>query len=117
MFRLHHLWNPHCKECRDEASENKVCRSCEILERELAIVREENRRLLEKLLEPEPVPIKEESLTQEKFKLPNVVPWSVKRQLLQQEDRNKARAMKEAPKPDMTPSKDVEELEKELGVQ
>ena len=59
------------------------------------------------LAKPEPeVPREFKEITQ-----PKNIPWNVRRQMLESEDREKARLMREAPKPISTA-----ELEQELDV-
>jgi hypothetical protein len=107
---LHHLFNPHCEHCILEREDSKICNSCEILKHELEVLRLERDRLLDKLLdkpevvermvnEKEPVPFK-----------PSFVHTHVRRQMLEQEDRARVNALKNAPKP-------VETLESELGIE
>lgn len=85
------------------------CESCEILRSMLDESNRERKDLLHRLLEPakpeppstpheEPVPV-----------TPNFVPWRVRQQMLEQEDRVKARLMKDK-------SAEIEKLEKELEI-
>jgi hypothetical protein len=94
--------------------EEKVCQSCETLRQQLEISNYEKGELLKKLLkEPEAPPITEAP----NITPPRMVPWNVRRQMLEREDREKARLMRDAPKPDANTNKaDVAELEKELDV-
>lgn len=103
---FHRLFNPHCEHCREERQETKVCSSCETLRQQLEIANHEKEKLLERILEkPEPeVNTQPIPVTQAKN-----IPWNVRRQLLEAEDRVKAKLMRDAPKP-------IEELEKDLGV-
>lgn len=92
--------------------EEKVCASCETLKQQLEISNYEKGEILKKLLkEPEPVidspPI---AVTR-----PRMIPWHVRKQLLETEDREKAKVLRNAPKPVETTT-DVAELEKELDV-
>jgi len=85
------------------------CESCEILREQLHKSDAERRDLLHRLLEPakaEPPSVQSEEhvpIT------PQFTPWRVRQQLLEQEDRVKAKLMKER-------AREVDELEKELGV-
>lgn len=95
--------------------EEIICQSCETLKSQLEIANYEKRQLLSRLLEkPEPI---EERLTapEPQAMRPRAVPWHVKKQMLETEDREKARAMREAPKPDSEKA-NVDELERELKV-
>lgn len=114
---LHHILNPHCPHCIDEAKEKSVCNGCEILKLENARLVQVNRDLLNRLLNPitptiptgveqeQPVPIN-------KFK--SHIPWTMKRQLLENEDRHRASLLKEANK--QSTKEEIEELEKELDL-
>ena len=105
---FHRLLNPHCPHCVEEYEKDLVCPSCEILKQQLDVANLEIRRLLDKILEkPEPEPVREPP----QITIPRNIPWSVRRQMLEAEDREKARLMKEAPKPVST-----EDLEKELNI-
>lgn len=94
-----------------------VCNSCEILRDMLDKSELERRELLHKLLtrgESEPAPpaaLKEElqPIT------PQFIPWRVKQQMLEQEDRMKAQLLRNKEK-EISQSK-ISDLEKELGVE
>jgi len=106
---IHRLLNPHCPHCAEEYERDMVCPSCEILKQQLDVANLEIRRLLDKILEkPQPESIKPPP----EITPPRNVPWSVRRQMLEAEDREKARLMREAPKPTVS----TEELEKELNI-
>ena len=100
---VHRLFNPHCEHCLDE----RVCKSCETLKEQLESVNHEKNKLLDKLLTP-PVaevvagPVREVTT-------PVNVPWNVRRQMLEREDRERAKLMRNAPIP-------TEDLEKELNI-
>lgn len=109
---FHKLLHPHCPECREDAREELVCPSCEMLQTEVARLRHDNERLLNRLIEkPEnndrneaPVP---------SAPLPHRLPWKARAAQLEAQDREKAQEMKlraAAPKTDVT------DLEKELDV-
>jgi hypothetical protein len=84
------------------------CQTCEVLREQLHRSEAERRELLNKLLMP---PAEPPSTTKEE--LPPVksqfTPWRVRQQMLEQEDAQKARLMREK-------SKEIEELEKELEI-
>lgn len=105
---FHHLFNPHCPDCKEELEESKICKSCNTLLSMLDIANFEKKQLLEKLLhKDEPIPQPE--INYEELK-PKNIPWQVRRQMLEQEDRIKAKLMKEVPK------SSIEDLEKELNI-
>ena len=106
---FHRFLNPHCEHCHDEREESKVCKSCEVLKEQLASVTHQNKQLMDRLLNP-PVQI-ESSKPPIEITPPRNIPWNVRRQMLEAEDREKAKLMREAPKPVLT-----EDLEKELDI-
>ena len=103
----------------DVKQEDRVCLSCETLKQQLEIANYEKGQLLNKLLkEPDKEP--ERSEAPEMKHIPRVVPWQVRRQILEREDREKARLLKNAPKPATTTvqteedKKETELFEQEL---
>jgi hypothetical protein len=92
--------------------EEKVCASCETLKQQLEVANYEKAQLLSKILK-EPEPVKETQAPT--ITRPVRLPWPARRQLLETEDREKARLLRNAPKPDATAT-NVAELEKELDV-
>lgn len=133
---LHHLFTPHCPDCRAEFIENreelklqhadelheresiKVCESCQTLTRQLEIANAEKERLLDRLLEiTNP---SKQVITQEtpKVSMPRAIPWNMRRQMLENEDRRKAQLSRQAPKADapIVERADIKDLEKDLGV-
>jgi hypothetical protein len=88
--------------------ENRVCQSCETLKEQLDRANYENQRLLDKLVFTEP----KVEISSKPVEVPiRNIPWHVRRQMLEAEDRERARLMREAPKP--IP---VEDLEKEMEI-
>lgn len=92
--------------------DNLKCESCEVLKIALERSNLEKDRLMERLFQnnlpsditnqkPQEIP---------KPIMPRNIPWHVRQQILEREDREKARLMREAPK------SDTEELERELGI-
>lgn len=106
---FHRFLNPHCPHCIEERQDSKVCPSCETLKEQLDRANYENDKLLDRILvKPTIETIKEPS----KIQIPTKsIPWGVRRQMLEAEDREKAKLMREAPKPVST-----EDLEKELDI-
>lgn len=112
---FHHLFNPHCPDCRAEKEDDKQCVSCETLQLEISRLRHDNERLLEAILHPN-VPAEPKTETVE-FKpiTSGHVPWNVKRQTLEREERIRAAQLKEnAPKPSINVEEEMNKLEKEL---
>jgi hypothetical protein len=106
---FHKFLNPHCPHCKEEQEYARTCFSCETLRTQIEISRIENKRLLDRILEKPTV--ETPSLQPMEPTRPLNIPWNVRRQMLESEDREKARLMAQAPKPIST-----EELEKELDV-
>lgn len=101
---FHRFFNPHCSHCAEE----RICQSCEVLKQQVEAANYQNNRLMDRLLEkPAPeVPRAPMEITK-----PVNIPWNVRKQMLEAEDREKAKLMREAPKPIQT-----EDLEKELDI-
>ena len=95
---LHRLFNPHCIEC-------DRCNSCEILRSELVYAHRRETELLSYLFPTESISSEEEP----KIIQPKVIPWKVKQQMLEDEDRQRAILLNK--------QKEIESLEKELGIE
>ena len=79
--------------------EDKPCESCETLKMQLATVNQQNEKLLARLMEkPEPIP--ERIIAPEPVTRPVVMPWRVRQQMLETEDKAKAAALRKAAQPD-----------------
>jgi hypothetical protein len=99
----------------DFKPEPPFCESCEVLKGQISILNTERDKLLAKVLkEPEPVIIQDNRVATTPG--PRMVPWKVRQQMLEQEDRQKAAAMRSAAKPDSDDKKGIEVLEKELDI-
>jgi|SRR4030095_10413180 len=110
MFLL--KWYREYLEIRDL----KECQSCNTLREQLMMERENTRKLLDKIITPSAPPKIEEPVPPS-ISVPKVVPWHVKRQMLEQEDRIKAQALRNAPKSDAElaqEKRETEAFEKEL---
>ena len=88
---------------------DEPCESCEILREQLHKSDAERRDLLHRLLDkdkPEPPPI----TTEEHIPVtPPFTPWRVKQQMLEAEDRQKAKLLRDR-------SREIADLEKEVGI-
>jgi len=91
--------------------EEVICQSCETLKKQLEIANYEKRQLLDKLLAPPPIIEEKPPIP---VSIPRSIPWNVRKQMLEREDSEKAKLMRDAPKPDSIIS--TEELEKELNL-
>jgi hypothetical protein len=110
MNWLHRLLNPHCEHCLKELELNQHCKTCDVLQYEVERLRAENERLLSRVLHiPEREP--ERLVAPEPQALrPGAMTWAVRRQMLEAEDREKAKLINKAPQPDDTINKLEEEL-------
>jgi hypothetical protein len=102
---FHKFFNPHCPRCADD----KICQSCETLKIQVERLIHENTKLLDRILEK---PVVEARSTPTEIPIPpRNIPWNVRRQMLEAEDRERAKLMNQAPKPSST-----DDLEKELKI-
>lgn len=112
---IHHLLNPHCAHCEMLSNKDKECKSCETLKIQLDIARQENRELLQSILDivhPK-VEIKTDESNHEPVRT-TPVSWRIKRQQLERSSREEYRRMREAARNGTTIS--IEELEKQAGI-
>jgi len=92
------------------------CNTCEVLRERLAQSDAERRELLNRLLDrdkPEPVPTAEQDL---KPIQPQYVPWRVRQQMLEAEDRHRAQLLRAKEKEKEETEARVKNLEEELEV-
>lgn len=95
-----------------QVQEKEVNETVEVLKQQLAYTQQQNQYLLNKLLEkPNELNSTEES--EPEPLVPKFIPWTVKRQLLEEEDRAKAKVIREAK---AKIDKDIKDLETELNV-
>lgn len=107
MFKwIHHLLNPHCPDCLSE----HICKSCEILQYEVERLRADNDKLLSRILQ---VPEKETErvIAPHMVTRPRPNTWALRKHMLESEDRERAKLIRQAPVAQST-----DDLEKELGV-
>jgi|SRR5215831_4553285 len=94
--------------------EYRICESCENLKMELARAHDENKLLLSYVMNPPKV---EEPLPEPgnlKPILPTVMPWSIRKRMLEEEGRKQAELIK---KSNEERAARIESIEKELGVE
>lgn len=97
---FHRWWNPHCPDCRDEEEKERHNPTIEILQSELDRITRANERLLAQLIAPAE-PIKRETTKEIADRLAEMkpvrqsIPWRVRQQMLEEDDRVKARILKE----------------------
>jgi hypothetical protein len=109
---FHHLFNPHCIECRDEYLDSKICDSCNTLRQEIIALRKHNQQLIDAILDK--VRTKEEVIPQAIIQPEAVnknLSWRARRQILETEDRKTAEIMRQK-----TAEMAVDKLEKELEI-
>ncbi len=118
---IHHLINPHCLHCQEIREENLVCKSCEILKQQLEIANYEKKQLLDSIVNS--LRPREETAKEINYEAvrPKMTAWKVQRQMLEAEDRERARILREQNKlDDISMDKDlnleIEELEKRVGI-
>ena len=85
------------------------CESCETLKLQLSIVNQTNKDLLSRIMEK---PVIEEKIDTTELKpiTRGALPWNSRRQMLEAEDRDKAKKLKQ------NESVSIEELEKQLDI-
>jgi hypothetical protein len=108
---LHHLFNPHCAECKAD----NECPNCALLMSLIAQERYEKQQLIDRLLPQKENLIPQEQPTKQ-FVSPGHIPWRVRREALEREDREIAKSKEKAAKPDskIIGSITTETLEKDL---
>lgn len=94
--------------------EARICESCETLKHQLEISNFEKKQLLDRLLEKPEKEVTKEPMNWATVPTKNI-PWNVRRQLLETEDRERAKLMREAPTQSNHPVS-LEELEKDFGI-
>lgn len=115
MFKwLHHLFNPHCQQCKEDA----LCLNCNELRSMLESERFEKKQILDKLLGLVGVSKTEERVTNKELKPfgKPFIPWRMKQEMLEQSDRETAHANAEVKKQVILKDTSINELEEELGV-
>lgn len=86
------------------------CATCEVLREQLAGSERERRDLLNKLLDKEkPEPLIEKSQEEMRPIQPQFIPWRVKQQMLEAEDRKQKQLLEDK-------HKEIAALEKEMGL-
>jgi hypothetical protein len=97
--------------------EELPCHSCETLQMQLSIANEEKNKLLNTILEMNKPKIE---IPVEPRKIepihPKNVPWSVRRQMIEAEDRKAAELIAKKKLEQQESNPEIEELEKELGI-
>lgn len=104
---------------------SKVCETCEVLKQQLAYSQQQNQYLLNKLINPIKLDESEKVQNEEiKPLVPKYIPWTVKRQMLEEEDRAKAKVIREHMERErelkqnsVKVQEDIKNLENELGVE
>jgi hypothetical protein len=107
---LHHLFNPHCSICESQYKPD----AAEVLREQLAHANYEKEQMLKYIMEPQPIVHNEPTPIEEPEPIrPKIVPWNVKRAMLENEDRQKAVVIR---KNEEERKKAISELEKKLNI-
>lgn len=113
---FHELFNPHCQHCVNERAaqleiereireNNRICDSCESLKMMNAQLLEQVKTLVDKIANPNPEkPVVQEDREMKPIR-PAFIPPSVRRNMMEKEDRAKSRAMRDAATPDPEPTR------------
>lgn len=105
-------WRRDQTELTKEVKEVEVCESCETLREQLALANAREQKLMDRIMEKPEKPVDTPHVAGPPL-LPRHIPWKVRQQALETEDRVKAQRLRDAPKP--TPT-DVAELEREMDI-
>lgn len=111
MFLLN--WYRQWLELKAEYKQPDICESCETLRQQNEFLRQDNDKILTRLLAPittERAPEVVDNVTPIKR---GHIPWNVRRQSLESEDRKRAQLARNAPKP-VTADTELRDLEKEV---
>lgn len=133
---LHHLFNPHCVQCREEEfvraerirlenveyedreDKRNACRTCQVYEMVNAQLLADNQRLLDIILHGKEVEQLEQNSNVAQTVPQTIQPpvnWRERRRILEQESRETARVLHEQQE-SLLKARDVVELEKSLQV-
>ncbi len=96
--------------------ENEICQSCETLKELLIQANSEKMMILNKLVNP-PVSAPPIETGAPAISIPKTtLPWRIKQQMMEQEDRKKAQLLRDAPKPvsEKPTQEEIKEFEREL---
>jgi hypothetical protein len=80
-------------------------------------LRLDNSKLLDRILNAPTTNKVEVEYKESKPLMTQSIPWNVKRQMLEQEDRAKARILQEQANQNIKVPKKIEEIEKEMGIE
>lgn len=92
--------------------EAEVCPVCEVLREQLVNSERERRELLQRALVPSPEPLVATPKEELRPIRPQFIPWRVRQQMLEAEDRKQAQILKDK----KVELEEIESLEKELKV-
>jgi hypothetical protein len=86
---FHHITQPHCMECNE-------CKGCVILKEQLNAERINNKKLIDAIVNQLNPPVREVvEKTREPEEIKTAVPWKVRREMLEREDRIAAQKLKD----------------------
>lgn len=116
------IFSSECKTCevlkdqlRVERERVKECPTCESLRTQLERVQAENTRLMNHIINPPKLEGRTEAPETPLPIPPKTLPWNIRRQMLEAEDRRKAEILRQREQ-ELTESKQIDELEKELQI-
>jgi hypothetical protein len=89
--------------------EPDTCPVCEVLREQLHKSEVERKELLSRALAPPSQPVEVESKEEYKAITPQFIPWRVKQQMLEAEDRKQAELLRKK-------AQEIQELEMEMGI-
>lgn len=113
MFLLD--WYQQYLEIREAHKIEKVCESCETLKSQLATIGHEKQLLLNRLLEKPEKEVERTIAPPMQHVMPRAaMPWRVRKEMLEREDREAVRAKAAAAKPDTPTTEEMKEFEAEV---
>jgi len=113
---FHRFFNPHCEHCREERQEDSICQTCEVLTVQLARSNVEKDNLLSQIERMANPPVLEETTNEVPEPLkPRVVPWAVRKSILEAEDRAAAQSLRNSGE-NKDAKQSIKDLEKEVGI-
>lgn len=115
---FHKLLNPHCPDCVAEANNNKICPTCDVYRVQLDLANYDKKKLLELIEKMNNPPVAEEKEPPLEVKpiQSRSVPWNVRKNMLETEDKLAAEKLRAKAAEIKDDSEKLDDLEKEVGV-
>lgn len=108
---LHHLFNPHCPDCKLDEESKRVCPNCDVLRSLLEQERARNQFLVQHLLERDSPNRSIPAQIEEVKPIARHLSWPAKREQLEREAREEAERRRQE-----LLKKQTKDLEKDLGI-